>query len=409
MVTAIQRWLREQQDWLLILDNVEDLSLVNWFLPLQHQGAVLLTTRRQVTEPVAQTIAMDVLPEEEGALLLLRRTKSLPLNGSLDKATEVHRQTARSVARTLGGLPLALDQAGAYILETGCDLAAYLVLYKERRTNLLRRRGNVPSDHPLSVTTTFTLAFEEVRRSSEAAIELHRLVQAVLQDALEEAERRSWAERAIYAVNAAFPHVKPNAWPRCERLLTQALAATQVIQRYQLISDEAGRLLYETATYLLERGARYAEAELLYQRALAIWEQQVGVEHPLIATVLNSLAILYCEQGMNAEAEPLLQRALHIRLQALGPEHAETAETMRDLGLLWESQGSSEMARAWYSRALAVHEQILGADHPKTIKTRERFIALLHAMGQYEEAAQFENNQPDEGKVEEERKVRSEE
>jgi NB-ARC domain len=126
IVAALQRWLCEQQGWLLILDNVEDLGLVTWFLPVQHQGVVLLTTRRQVTEPVAQTMVMDVPPEEEGVLFLLRRTKFLPLDGSLDQVVEADRQTAHMIARTLGGLPLALDQAGAYILETGCDLATYL-------------------------------------------------------------------------------------------------------------------------------------------------------------------------------------------------------------------------------------------------------------------------------------------
>lgn len=54
------------------------------------------------------------------------------------------------------------------------------------------------------------------------------------------------------------------------------------------------------------------EAELLYVRALAICEQELGVMHPKTANSLNNLAELYRCQGKNSEAEPLLQRALAI-------------------------------------------------------------------------------------------------
>ena len=87
-------------------------------------------------------------------------------------------------------------------------------------------------------------------------LSIHRLVQAVLQDTLEEGERLSWAERAMLAVNAAFPRPEHTSWSQCERLLPQALIATQIIEQYQIISQEAGRLLHETATYLKDR-ARY--------------------------------------------------------------------------------------------------------------------------------------------------------
>jgi tetratricopeptide (TPR) repeat protein len=194
-------------------------------------------------------------------------------------------------------------------------------------------------------------AYSLIKRDPERkTISLHRLVQAVLQDTLEEAERHSWAERAVLAVNAVFPHVELGTWPQCERLLTHALTVIQVIEQYQMITEEAGRLLYETASYLQDHG-RYQEAEALYLRAL------------------------------------------RIREQALGSQHPETAETIRDLAQFWEMQGNNEEARAWYSRALAIREQVLGAHHPQTTETRTRLIALLHTMGQHEEAAKLEATQ----------------
>ena len=89
----------------------------------------------------------------------------------------------------------------------------------------------------------------------------------------------TWRERAMRAVNAAFPHVEHEAWAQCERLLSQALFVTQFIEQDQMRGEETGRLLYETASYLLDR-ARYTEAEPLFQRALHIWEQQFGPDIP---------------------------------------------------------------------------------------------------------------------------------
>ncbi len=66
---------------------------------------------------------------------------------------------------------------------------------------------------------------------------------------------------------------------------------------------------------------RYAEAEPLYKRALAIVEKALGPDHPQVATSLNNLAELYRAQGKYGEAEPLYKRSLAIMEKALGPEH----------------------------------------------------------------------------------------
>jgi hypothetical protein len=75
----------------------------------------------------------------------------------------------------LGGLPLALDQAGAYIEETGCGLSGYLDLYRTRRKDLLQRRSKLRSEHPEPVATTWSLSFQKVEQANPAAAELLRL------------------------------------------------------------------------------------------------------------------------------------------------------------------------------------------------------------------------------------------
>ena len=93
-----------------------------------------------------------------------------------------------------------------------------------------------------------------------------------------------------------------------------------------------GRIIRGLATDLNNLAAlyrdtgRYAEAEPLYQRAIAIDEKALGPDHPGLATDLNNLAALYQATGRYAEAEPLFQRAIAIDEKALGPDHPDSPE-----------------------------------------------------------------------------------
>ena len=83
---------------------------------------------------------------------------------------------------------------------------------------------------------------------------------------------------------------------------------------------------------------RYAEAEPLYQRSLAIWEKALGRDHPDVAVSLNNLAGLYLSQGRYADAEPLCQRSLAIREKALGRDHPSVATALNNLAWMYNNQ-----------------------------------------------------------------------
>ena len=82
---------------------------------------------------------------------------------------------ARAIVEALGGLPLALDQAGAYLAETHCRLSDYLVLVQRERESILSDRCGTERAPPRSVTATFALALAQVQQRSEAASELLKL------------------------------------------------------------------------------------------------------------------------------------------------------------------------------------------------------------------------------------------
>jgi len=189
IVEAVRRWLNDHQDWLLILDNMEDLSILGDFIPAGSKGSVLLTTRTQSTRTFAHHISLEQMEPDEGALLLLRRAVRIECDAPLEAASHIDRTMAREISRIMGGLPLALDQAGAYIEETACSLSDYLERYQKRRATLLNLRdfrGGISTTHPQSVTTTFTLTFDLVEHTNPVAADLLRLCVFLQPDAIPE-------------------------------------------------------------------------------------------------------------------------------------------------------------------------------------------------------------------------------
>jgi tetratricopeptide (TPR) repeat protein len=448
IIQAVKLWLHTHRHWLLILDNADDLSLLPPFLPLLASGHILLTTRVWDMQRLATRLEVETLADERGVMLLLHRAGRLAAGVALEQAMPEERQWAARLVQELGGLPLALDQAGAYLEATGMSLQEYYHIYqKHRRTLLSERRSRIP-DHPDAVATTWSLSFQRVEEKSSAATELlrccaylapdvipeellvqgakhlgpllapvaadallfsqaiealrtyslvgrdpqtraltlHRLVQAVVRDGMSAQAARHWKKRVVLAIYAACPDVTDiEAWDACERWLPHALTCALWIEQAQISSPEAAYLLNAAGYYLHERG-RYREAEPLHQRALAIYERQLGPEHPLTAQSLNNLALLYRLQGKYEQAEPLFQRALAIREQQSGPEHPDTAHSLNNLAALYRAQGKYEQAEPLHQRALSIRERQLGPDHPDTAQSLNSLAMLYDNQGKYEQA-----------------------
>jgi CHAT domain-containing protein len=86
----------------------------------------------------------------------------------------------------------------------------------------------------------------------------------------------------------------------------------------------------------------------------AIQEKTLGPEHPTTATSLNNLALLYKTTGAYAQAEALYQRALAIKEKAMGPEHPMTAQTLNDLAVFRWATGEPAAALSLQERAQTI-------------------------------------------------------
>ncbi len=329
---------------------------------------------------------------------------------------------ARDLNQALGGLPLALEQAAAYIEASGQSVASYSRLYREQRLRLLARE-DIDSSFTGSVLATWDLSFGQVARSSAAAEQLldiyaflapddipldllsrapellpeelaraagdqlaldetlavllryslvsraetslsvHRLVQAVVRRSLG-AEARAWAERALGVVFRSFPRrgfQEVDVWPRCSRLLPHALACLKRLSDEPSL-DAAG-LHGAVGSYLHGRG-QFQEARTHLERALAIEEAVRGPGHPKVAKRANNLGRVLTEMGMPDRGRDLFKRALAIDEAALGPDNPQVARRLNNVGAALTMLGRWDEAEGLLERALSIDEAAFGADHP---------------------------------------------
>ena len=450
ILAAVLRWLTEHRDWLLIMDNADDLPLALEFLPIRHNGHVLFTTRTPAASIIAASMEVEKLSLREGAILLLRWCRLLEGDIPLNDIATTERAAATRIVREMDGLPLAIVQAGAFIQEVGCSLADYLDLYITHRKQLLARCSRQHADHPDTVATTWSLSFQKIEQQSPGAADLlrllaflapdaipeellmrgavamdaplaiiadalqfnetlgvlyrysliqrnasahtlsiHRLVQTVLKDSMDDQTQRAWAERTVLTVNAAFPDADSgNADPHYQSYIPHIQQCAILIEHHHLYSPESARLLFQAGYFQFLHGFR-AQAQSLHQQALAIREQIFEPDHPAIADSFNALAILARNQGDYEQAEKLHQQALAIRQKVLGPHNLATAESLNNLGVLYRSEGRYEQAEPLLQQALSIYEHLLGYEHPDTLYFSLNLANLFTLQHKYEQAEQL--------------------
>lgn len=421
---AVRRWLDTHADpaWLVVFDNAPDPEALAEYLPQAAAGHTIVTSRYSGWDAVAEGMPVPVMQPDEAVEFLKRRC------GPVDE------DDARALAEELGRLPLALEQAAAFMSEAGWSPRRYLDEFRSSHEALLARRSR-SSEYPASVATALAVALTRLRKESSAGaalldvcaflapdnipldviasgakylprplrsaasdplrlaeavaaltryslaesaggmVSVHRLVQAVARDRMALASRKRWAAAAAEVVNAALPGGAQDVrvWPVYARLLAHATAAAGHAERLGVASDTAGRLLDQAGQYLWGR-AEFADAGELFGRAIRIDEALYGPDHPTVAIRLNNLANVLQDQGDLTGAWKLFERALAIDEVAYGPEHPSVAIRLNNLATVLQDQGDLTGARELFERALAIDESAYGAAHP-TVATRLNNLA----------------------------------
>ena len=425
-------WLQAHPGWLLILDNVNDPRDVEPLLGQLTGGHVLITTRRDAGwDRIASPIRLDVLAPGPAADLIATRT------GSDDQAG---REAAASIAAELGYLPLALDQAVAYITQTHITQAGYLQRLREhpavmyaagdgQAQRTIARIWDITIDaiaarDPAAVTLLHILACyapdnlprvilggddDPDRLTVDEAlgvlasysmitltpdtVSMHRLVQAVIltrqpvggdasafggQPPLTTA--LDWLGQAL----PDDPGSNVAGWPLLRALSPHAdnLAA---LFPSDARSETLAGVQADLGIFHDSQG-QYEKALALRESVLAIRESTLGPDHLRTVTALGNVAYAYWRLGRHRDALPLEQRALQITEATLGPDHLDTAVSLDNLALTYCELGQADEALPLQQRALEITETALGPDHPTTALRLDNLAVTYCDLGQADEA-----------------------
>ena len=409
-----RRALEKRSDWLLVFDNARQPEDISRFLPKKRSGHVLITSRTAHWRGVGDSTCVLGLERGE-SLELLVRTTGLPSDC-----------TTADLARTLGDLPLALEQAAACIREAGLSYADYLRLIEGQWAEFL---GNhrMKGEYPDSVVLSYELSIRQVRSTSpqaadllnlcaflcpdeislgllacggvfvpdslaptlfdaaalEAAamllsrynviryngesVSLHRLVAALLRDRLDSRQRQQWVTTALRWSPAPLNLTEKTRTPgtRCAPVLPHVLAVTEVAEANDIEPAATARLLDDAGQYLLKL-AQFSQARPLFERALTLQRLVNGPEHPRVAAVANNLGRTLTRLGQLAEVREHFETALAIDNATYGSTDPHVAAVANNYGRCLHAAGEVDDARQQFERALSVYESHYGGEHFRT-------------------------------------------
>ena len=156
-ITLLRAWLEQHDNWLLVFDNVETPDDLQNLMPHIGAGHVIITSRYRAWGSVAEVMNLGLWTEDEAATYLVKRT------GFEEGAAEL--------ANSLGYLPLAIEQAAAYVDEARITLGQYSELFQTSRSRMLGA-----SSGKATVATIWSLSFRAVESRSANAVTLLQLL-----------------------------------------------------------------------------------------------------------------------------------------------------------------------------------------------------------------------------------------
>jgi hypothetical protein len=414
--------------WLVIADNAGAPSDLSGLLGAAGGGHLLITSRDPAWTQSALSVEVDVLSRAEAVALLRAR------------APRLSEGEANQIAELLGDLPLALEQAGAWLACSGMSAVDYADAVEHRSGEILAE--GAPVGYPVPVAVTWMVAIDglddpvavmllrlwaffgpepiptdligpdavPVLPSGLAALAgdplargrvitritrlglvrlvgsgvvMHRLVQTVLRDHTPPTERDGirGTVRAVLAAADPGDPADPTHWARYATLYPHALATNMVDSD----SENAPILVNRLVDYLCFAGD-YPNSLALARHAYRRRRHTLGEDHPSTTTAAAHLAhtlwALGDYQGARTRGEDVLARSRRI----LGEDHPDTIAAAGNLAATLRALGDYSGARTIEEDVLARCRRILGEDHPGTITAAAHLAHTLGALGDYQGA-----------------------
>ncbi|MFF9588904.1 FxSxx-COOH system tetratricopeptide repeat protein [Streptomyces sp. NPDC014646] len=427
--------------WLLVFDNADDPERLRRYFPQGGSGHILVTSRNQSWSQHGDALPVDVFLREESIEHLQRRAPGLSA------------EDADQVATAVGDLPLAVEQAAAWIAETATPIDTYLEQLAQQAPEVLAL--NQPDGYPQPVAATWNISIERLKERSPAAVRLlqlcaffapepisgnllyskemiealkpydaalqeklvlgrvireigrfalakvdqvsnsiqvHRLVQAVIRAQLSEEEQRD----ARHAVHRILAGARPDDDEPIDNPSTWPQFAT--IWPHLAPSDarnckepEARRLLIDRVRYLWKRG-EFRTAGALCEELRAIWKETLGERDIQYLYLCFHLANIYRSRGRYVEARELDEITLSVQQEVLGPEHPHTYMSTSSLATDLGTLGEYTRAIELATEATEGFNQIFYESHPRTLAAANNLAFTLRSIGQYARAREIDQD-----------------
>jgi tetratricopeptide (TPR) repeat protein len=435
-VDALRRGV-PYRPWLLIFDNADTPEELEPYLP-GGPGHVLVTSRNPIWSRVAEPVEIDVFARAESVEHLRRRVPAL---SDAD---------AGLVADKLGDLPLAIEQAAAWLAETGTSAADYVRELDTQLTSVLAL--GQPPDYPQPVAATWRVSFDRLQAQSPAAarllelcaffapepvslqllysdemlqalvplderlkerIVLGQITRQITRFALAKVDQGSnsfQVHRLVQAVIQArmTPEDRDNTPHEVHRVLIGSRPQQgdtddpENWPRYDLIwphlvpshaqecdEEETRQLLIDRVRYLWKRG-EFAEALDFGRRLAERWRQRLGENDRQTLYLRFHLANILRSQGRFGEARDQDEDVLRRQRDTLPPGHPHILQTAG--GLAGDLRGLGEFTRSLDidREAYESLKDIFGEDHPSTLSAANNVAVDLRWVGDYFKARELD-------------------
>jgi tetratricopeptide (TPR) repeat protein len=437
---SVLEWIRSHDRVLLIADNVDTetaRSAVTELLLRSVTAAVLITSTRRDWPITVKDLPLDILTPEDAELFLLERMTKRGHDAG-------NRTSAQRLVSGLGNLPLALEQAAAVICEFKWSFDTYSDRLRDTRRELLSQIREGATEYQSSITETWAIALNQLsplarallrilawfapdeipremlfadkdalaqtlggtvnlsdfaidsalgeldRRSqitlTGRTVSVHRLVQAVEQDSLEEQECKRWlgaAARLLVAFAPGLPQYI-HTWEQWSLLAVHAEELLKHEEQHPLDDLSCHLLANQTGLFFRGKGS-YEKAEILFLRSQSLLKSVKG-PGAVNPNVLNNLGTLYRAQGRSIEAVSLLEQVVALRESALGALHPDVALGLDNLGLAYNDLGEVAKAKACFERAREIVRQALPPEDPAIARNLINLGGLLLDQGLLDDA-----------------------
>jgi tetratricopeptide (TPR) repeat protein len=441
-VARLMGELARRERWLLVFDNAEDPRALSRWLP-EGPGRVLITSRNPAWRGIAATVGVREFTRAESITLL---------HGLAPDLTD---DEADRVAEAVGDLPLAVEQAGSLLADTGLTVDRYLRLLAERARDVLDHDPG--GAYPRSLAASWAVAFDRLAADDPTAldlltvvawcgpepvplslltdhpdalserlrplatdplvlarctgvvhrrgmatvsphgIQLHRIPAALLRARSQGSEvtvAAVWPTTVVRLLAETAPgNVRndPVGWPLWRRLLPHVLAAAGRDDALDAVPAEATGLLDLAAGYLLGSGEVQA-AVAVYERAYDVRRDKFGDDHPETLTSASNLALNLWWRGDYQRARALDEDTLARRRRILGEDHPDTLTSITQLAADLFALGNYPEARELQEEVLTRRRRLLGDDHPQALLSATHLGLDLWSLGDYRQARRLQND-----------------